>query len=379
MKIGIITFHRANNYGAVIQAYALMKACSKKADTKIIDYYDTYVNSEYNVIRPIRKEAIAKSIIKTLSDCLSIKKRILRKKAFNSFREQYLRLTPKIISENELKKQSTNFDYIITGSDQVWSPAITNGVSDIYFLKFVDKKVKKVSYAPSVGNVEQLRPYIEEVKKLLKDYAAISVRESDAKQEISRAMNKNIKQVVDPTLLLNREDWESLISSNTSSNDYIFAYSVSYSPECTKITNYLSKKEKIDVVHAEQFKHLYKNVSRTIYTGGPLVFLESIKNAKYVVTSSFHATVFSIIFHKKLIVIPHRKTGIRVIDLLKRCGLDDRCYCSLNEFIERGNYAQVPNWKDADLKLDSLRKDSINWLNRTIFVDKTREKTDKRF
>ena len=367
-KIGIITFHRANNYGAVLQAYALMLACREFGDAVIIDYDDTYINSEYNTIRPLRKKQFIKSLIKTAMDCFCFRKRSKRRKAFDNFRNKYLATTKRIDDMNSLKIEAKEFDYVITGSDQVWSPVITDGISDIYFMSFASGNTKKISYAPSVGNAKQLKPFEEKVKELLSDYVAISVRESDAQEYISNLLKKDVEQVVDPVLLIEKETWKELLKDNDKKTDekYIFAYSVSYSPECTKIANHLSTKEGMPIIHAEQIKKTYRNTLRTIVTEGPIGFINAIKNAEYVVTSSFHATVFSIIFHKKLIVIPHRKTGIRVVNLLSRCGIADRVYYTLEEFIERNNYANSPAWTLVDKRIDAMRKQSKIWLKSSL-------------
>ena len=173
--------------------------------------------------------------------------------------------------------------------------------------------------------------------------------------------------VVDPTLLLDKEIWEEAISDLKSEVDekYIFAYVIAPNKEYLKIVNDLSKKTGLKVVHCGLTNPGYNNVKESFYTEDPLTFIKLIKNAEYVVTTSFHATVFSIIFNKKFFIIPHKKTGTRVTSLLEKLNIKDRIFYSLDEF-EKINYDDVSDWKVINKALENEREKSINWLKDAI-------------
>lgn len=364
-KIGIVTFHRAYNYGAMLQAYALLKKCSEKNNTEIIDYYNYEVYSEYNTIRPLRKN-IVKSSIKIFLDLINIKKRKQREKSFVKFLNQKIKLSKKYKTEEELKTKELDYDVLITGSDQVWSPVIVGELSDIYTLNFGKEKCKRISYAASIGDINQVNKYKNDFIKKLSNIDDISVREENAKEKLENILDKNIKTVLDPTLLLTKKEWDSELKELPIPKEkYILAYTVSMNKEYMKIVNYLSKKTGLKVIHFGELKYIYKNVLKSCYTDGPLEFINYIKNAEYVVATSFHATVFSIIFNKNFFTVPHRKTGSRVTNLLNKLNIENRLFYSLKEF-KNAELNVNTDWKIVQKKLDIEKEESLSWLNNVI-------------
>ena len=136
--------------------------------------------------------------------------------------------------------------------------------------------------------------------------------------------------------------------------------------EYVKIINDLSKKTGLKVITFEKRKkNNYNNILRCAYTDGPEEFVRLIKNAQYVVTTSFHATVFSIIFHKKLFVVPHNTTGSRMLDLLNKLGLKDRAFYTLEEF-QKSNYDTEIDYKKVEEILELERNKSLDFLKRAL-------------
>ncbi len=360
-KIGILTFHRAENYGAVLQAYALNKKLNcGNFECEIIDYRDSNIEKPYKFFFFSGKNAkiIIKDFIKGIVFFLY---NIIRKKKFRRFYKK-MRLSKNIKNIEELPK----YDIYITGSDQVWNNDIVGSLSDIYTLNFNAQNAKKISYAASMG-----KSYIEEDKK--KEYKEkisqidyISVREYEAKVALRKIISKDIEVVLDPTLLMKKEDWENEIVHIRRENcKYILAYHISPEVEFFKIVNKLSEITGLKVIHFGKTNKGFKNVLKKATTSGPLEFVNLIKNAEYVIGTSFHAMVFSIIFNKKFWIIPHKKTSSRVINLLEKFDISERAVNSLEEF-EKLDYDKEIDYEKVNKKLEEERKKSIDWLNNAI-------------
>lgn len=365
-KIAILTFHNAHNYGAMLQAYALQKKCEEYGKCEILDYENKKISNQYKIIRIVGKNPI--NIIKrAVLDIKNYKKRKLRAEKFNNFMNGYMNLSLKRFKKEEnLKKENIKYDILITGSDQVWNPQIVGGLSEIYTLNFGENEIKRISYAASVGDVNVISDNKEEFLKKLSNLNYISVRENDAKDELQKIINKDIEVVLDPTLLMSREEWNSeIISINKCNQKYIVAYVVEPDTEYIKIVNELSRKTNLPVVYFEAKNSGYTNVLKSEYTAGPLEFVNYIKNAEYVVTTSFHATVFSIIFNKKFFIIPHKKTGARVTTLLKKLGIDGRIFSNYDEF-KTIDYDFETDWSIIEKNLKNEQDASIKWLKNAI-------------
>lgn len=364
-KIATVTFHRAHNYGAVLQAYALEKNINKKYNAEILDYYDEKIFDQYKTIRFSGKNffVFAKRLVK---DILNF--RIINQKRYNNFNlfiKSSLKLSNKYTYKNIKGLAKDNYNVLITGSDQVWNPDIVGELSDIYTLNFGDAKIKRISYAASIGNSRIEEKYKEEYKKKISKIDYISVREEDGKKALEEIIDKPIEVVLDPTLLLTQEEWDKEIQECTNEKEkYILAYVVEENEEYRKIVNYLSEKTGLKIIHFEK-RNKYKNILRSAYTDGPLEFVNLIKNAEYVIATSFHATVFSIIFHKKFFIVPHKKTGSRVTNLLEKLGIKNRTAYTLEDF-EKIDYNFETDWNPVEEKLEQERKKSITWLDKAI-------------
>lgn len=368
MKIGIITFHGAYNYGAVLQCYALQKKVKKineKNDVEIINYVNENVMSGYRFFPKNTKniKTYIKGIVKYILYGRKIRKRFFN---FNNFMKSKYVLSREKYDDTNLNNIVKEYEVLITGSDQVWNPTIVGCLSDAYSLNFGEYEIKRISYAASIGDSSQVNKNKNIFRDKLKKLNSISVREEDAKKELEKIIqDKNINVVLDPTLLLNREEWnEEIKECSECKEKYILAYVVEPDQEYKKIVNYLSEKTRLKVIHFEK-RNKYNNVLRSAYTDGPLDFINLIKNAEYVVATSFHATVFSIIFNKKFFIVPHKKTGSRVTNILDKLQIQDRIYYSLDEF-KNINYDFNTNWEKVNKRLEEERKKSIDWLKNAI-------------
>lgn len=367
-KIGIVTFHNTDNYGAELQAYALQEKVKEivPAEVKIIDYRNKYLEKNYKLFS-IKGENLKLKIRSLIGNIIYLKNNICRRKSFYKYRKENFDLTSKYKSEKKIKEDYPKFDIYITGSDQVWNPNIVGDLSDVYTLNFGSNNIKRISYAASIGLNSINDTYRKVYSDKLKCLDKISVREKNAKDMLSQIINKNIEVVVDPTLLLTKNEWNTKIGrlDNRLENEkYILAYVVAPDKEYTKIVNQLSKKTGLKIIHFGK-KDIYENIQKSAYTEGPLEFINYIKNAEYVVATSFHATVFSIIFNKKFFIVPHRNTSSRVTDLLEKLDLNNRVFYSSDEF-EKIDYDIEIDWQEIEKLLDVERKKSINWLKEAI-------------
>lgn len=365
-KIGITTFYKAHNYGAMLQTFALYKKINKKNNVEILNYYDKKIYNQYRVIRFSGDNAIKffRSLVKDIIT-LNIKK-IKRYNNFERFIKNKLNLSKKFSSEKKLKGEKLDYNILITGSDQVWNMQITKGLSDIYTLNLGNKNIKRISYAASVGDSSLIAKNRGQYKNKIENIDFISVRETDAKNELNKLIKKDIEVVLDPTLLLEKSEWNNEIENIKNINQrYILAYVVEPDEEYIKIVNDLVEKTGLKVLHFGLNNPGYKNVLKSAYIEGPLEFVNYIKNAEYVVSTSFHATVFSVIFNKKFFIVPHRKTGSRVTDLLKKLEIKNRVYYSLDEF-KSIDYDLKTDWENVERILNEEREKSINWLENAI-------------
>ncbi len=365
-KIGIITFHKAHNYGAVLQAFALSTILSKSYNVVIINYYNPKVYDSYKIIRPIQKNII-KSLKNTISDIMFLNRNTKRYNNFENFVNKNLKLTKECYNIEEITQLSKKYDTIITGSDQVWSYTIVNELSDIYTLNFHNNNIKKISYAASVGDINYIINHQQEYKEKISQLDYISVREESTQEELSKIINKPIITTLDPTLLLTQQEWNNKLKklNNNIKEKYIIAYVVIPDNEYIKIANYLSEKTGLKIIYFDKRNKGYNNTLKSSYTEGPLEFINYIKNAEYVVTTSFHATVFSIIFNKNFFVVPPKKIGNRITDLLNKLNITNRVYYTLEDF-QKIDYNLTTNWNQVNKKLEEARQKSIDWLINSI-------------
>lgn len=305
MKIGILTFHYAHNYGAVLQTYALKKYLENQGcEVRILNYQNETIARSYKIKLPykyhlsdILHPRLFPSIIKSLLD---------RSYSKNHWERQH-KLFEKFISgmllEGDVHKftksdlEMADVDLIIAGSDQIWNEYLTGKMDPVYFIDF-NTCAKKMFYGVSNGRNKvpdaQKEYYSETISKA--DY--VSTREQGLGKSIGELIEQKVSHVVDPTLLLNKEDYEELAESIDVSEDYIFAYFIVEDEMLMDIAEYIARalKCKLIELHYYKLRSLKGHFQRADM--GPKEFLKYIKNAKFVVTNSFHGTVFSVLYEK---------------------------------------------------------------------------------
>ncbi len=315
MKVGIITFHFAHNYGAMLQAHALMQAINQLGhDAKIIDYIPNKLEKEYSM-NPFNNKDSIKSFIKSI---LKMPIRIKQYKLFEDFLKNEMNLTSKVSQYNELNKLSQEFDAIIVGSDQVWNDGIT-GEIEVYFLNFCEKNTKKISYAASLGTSEASKYIKNCIHKFLPEFDLVTVRENIGRDIILQEINdKSIYQVMDPVFLMDIDYWKDKAQQVTvKRNPYILYYSLQKNPKLEMLTEKAADEYGVEILSIHPLTTRQKINAKQLNNVGPLEFLDLIRNAELVCTNSFHAVAFSIIFKKRLLHIAHSKLNSRVEGLLE--------------------------------------------------------------
>lgn len=368
MKIGILTFIGVENCGALLQAYALSNKLTELGnEAEIINLIS---NNEYNrkKFSAIKNKAF---LARRLYYLLYLKSIKIRKEKFNDFRNSYLSIVPKEkkIYENELERNCKKYDCLVCGSDQIWSqdPKLYDR-SDAYFINF-PYKGKKISYAASFGdNLEYVEKNKKHIIPYLKEFNNISVREKEAKIFLEKNKIK-CEITVDPTILISKKEWEKIAIVPKEKENYILYFSVNSRKYSINIAKKLSKQTGLKVIELNPHPKSWNSGFKKKYGTGPREFLGYILNAKYIVTNSFHGTVFSILFNKPFIAAFDEKDGKiikenRKYTLLDELGLQDCIITeSKKEYLQKINNI---NWGKVNKDLEKLKNDSINYLKKNI-------------
>lgn len=369
MKIALIVFRIGPSHGSILQTYALYQTLQRMGhEVTILDRQRHF--SVYRMLRSVLGR-IKGSILKTYNGPI-----FYFKEYPDTTMKELCHFVQKELSSNTItfnKKSKLDaivqqgYDCYIVGSDQTWRPKYVEDIK-YYFLDFLspDSLVKRIAYAPSFGTDEweYSLKLTEECKTLLSRFSAISVREDDGVALCKKYFNAQATHVLDPTLLLSREEYISLIEKTYTESNQILAFSILDKSElATKI---------IQKVSAELDVKLYQiNASHNCTASGwiePSIdkWLGGIYNSKFVVTDSFHATVFAIIFNKPFITIINSARGSsRIKSLLSMFGLENRMVNSLDQISDHLLFSPI-DWKTIN-QIIAVEKDrSINWLKEVL-------------
>ena len=356
-RVGIVTFHRADNYGAVLQNYALQKALGDWCNVETVNYKCDFLEKPY-LIPPFSEAPsnLVKKILNHTRYLFNVKRFWRLRDGFERFRKNYLKVSREY-NQHDLIRNSNDFDVYITGSDQVWNDKITN--ADIVYSLGFETKAKKVSYAASAGSIQMInRQTLNNISQL--DY--ISVREKDLQEYLVGAVKKSVSLVVDPVFLLSKENWENLLPKTKAKDKFIFTYSVSeMTDDVVKVAKHIARQNNTKIYHMD---HSLKYGARGIckYGASPLEFITYIRDAEMIIASSFHAVAFSIIFGKKFIVVPTKKTASRIESLLQIVGVEENMFVSYEEYINSNKDVKLPDIR----KLDNQITKSFDFLKNTI-------------
>lgn len=320
MKVGILTFHRAVNYGAIFQAFALQKFMSRYCECEIVDYRCRHIEAVYQPIGINRSNLIRS----TVSTILKYRTRKLKMNTFNNFLHENVKLSSKSYSKSELANAANCYDAFITGSDQVWNDSCA-GFDKSFFLDFISDKGKKHSYAASFGFGEIPKQLKDEYRRLLTDYSNISTREESGAKIIKDLLKRDVLVHIDPTFLLTKTEWSKYAKPVDRNKKYILLYTVLKPSRIFELATSLSEATGCEIIYINDSPT--KQLDATYMRGAsPEEFLGLFSGAEYVITNSFHGTAFSIIFGKKFLA-EINSGGIvnhRVMNILRTLNLEER-------------------------------------------------------
>lgn len=361
MKIKTITCHEVYNHGASLQVYALQTYLEDLGhDVEIIDYKPPYLCRHYNlwlVGNPFWYKYIILRIIYVL---LKLPKRLIslkRKRAFDKFTKEYLKITShRYQSNEELKADCPKADVFIAGSDQIWNCLFPNGKDPAFYLDFVSKEKVKASYAASFAGSTLDQEYHDMVKERVNYLDYVSVRESSGLDILKKiGINKGY-QVLDPVFLLDKTYWDHL-ATEFYSEDYLFVYDFEGSEQIKNICLRIAKERKLKIY---SINCTSSYVDKKFIYSGPEIFLSLIKHSKYVVSNSFHGTAFALLFEKEFVVI-ERSEGInaRMIDLLNNLAIPERILVSYKPL-------DIINYSLVNTQLRKLKENSKYYIDSVL-------------
>lgn len=382
--IGLCICYYNNNYGSMLQAYATVQEMKKRGLAYEIISYKKDINILYlikNIGRFFNKYWLQEKGL-VLQKKISRKKypeynknALIREKKFIEFQKNNFSKNIRICDGYaDLKKAAEDYNIVIVGSDQMWSPS--GLATNFYNLMFVPDKIRKVSYASSFGVSEIPFYQKKRTTKFLKRINFLSVREKSAVKIVKELTNRKAQLVVDPTMLLEASEWDDFSGKDKIIDEkYIFAYFLGSNLEHRKKVEELSKQKHLKII---TLKHLDEYVLNdenfgdiALYDIGPKEFINLIKNAEYICTDSFHGTVFSILFHKQFLTF-FRYTddssiskNSRITSLLSSLEITSRNFNFKTQDIIQCMDNEI-KYKDVDEKLSQLISQSKLFLDEAL-------------
>lgn len=367
-KVGIITFHNSYNCGSMLESYAMQTAIEKIGKSaEIINFSNLGQRELYS---EMYKNNSFKNIIKNIIIFPHRGRIKYNNSKYEEFKNKYFKLTKDYDNINELDDSS--YSTVVSGSDQIWNVTIADA-DDAYFLPWV-KKAKKVAYAPSFGskNILKYSNNPDKYKKYILNYDAVSIRENNGKKWLKDLCNIDVDVLLDPTLLLEKKDYECLEASDFEfHDDYIFFYSPGFDRKICKFVKQIADKYNLKVITWSAKQYYTKMIKSFGFElskyENPSMYLSLIKNSKLIMTTSYHGTIFSTIYKKNFIVI---KNG-------GMYGDDDRVKTLLNQlcmesrlipynFDDNFNYMENVDYTNYDNKIKLLREKSLNFLEENV-------------
>ena len=359
MKVGILTYHRAENYGALLQAYALSSFLKKQGfEVGFVDYWPNYHEDYFRIFPRIRfkKGGFASKLICLYQTMVWGAIRYKRKQVMKSFMINYLGLPDKAKYSND-KDVCKEFDIVVYGSDQIWRQQNLPGKRGLDYWYFGSSNIeaRKISYAGSMGPSCLSEEEKKSITKMLSNFEAISVRETSLR-DFFDTLGLKTSVVVDPVFLLNKDEWLQLAQKYDNHhkvyNSYILFYNLLNTVESEHFVEELSRMYSLPIIEITKkygIKYLGK---RYFHTVSVIDFLSLIYNSDYVVSNSFHGVALSVIFEKQFYSVGMGNKSGRVESLLSTLNIGDR-YCK---------NGIIPKEK---IDYDSVNKIIVQYSNRS--------------
>ncbi len=377
MRIGLLTFHFSDNYGAALQAYALRRWFVEQGhEVHFIDYRPAHVEHGGRLslpTSPARVKANLKVVYLGISAFVNRhfgNRDQMRK--FIRFRQRFLCVSDNIArAENtDILTAAKKFDLIVAGSDQIWAPSQHYGFDRNYFLAFASEfSARKISYAASFGRDTVSYDEAKQLPALLANFDAISVREISGGGLVQQAIGRAPALVPDPTML--HTDYTDFIADSELFGlaDYVFCYALRSPDNIRQTADQVASHFTIKVKSPHNPHRRWIEIGETVHPD-PAEWVGLLKSARFVVTNSFHGTVFSLLFHKPFIVAgltgSKASANARALNLLRAVGLEDRFTTAYTSSQVNALLARDINWDLVDRKLAELRQSGTQFLHDQI-------------
>ncbi|MGN0417950.1 polysaccharide pyruvyl transferase family protein [Anaerostipes faecalis] len=361
-KVAIITFHRAMNCGAMLQAFALQNILSRKYDSYILDYRCKEIEYVYGYRKSIKKRVkmLAKLALRTQSTIQEIK----RSRSFKKFAKEYLRVS-ECYTDRTVNRANKLFDAFIAGSDQIWNPKWSNKDWN-YYLTFADPN-KKYSYSASFGGASISQDNKDEIKNNLLSFRSILVREHSAVdiiQNLGIAIN-NISVTCDPVFLISKKEWIEKFQLCEKKDGYILLYFATTQTNSVEVVKRIVKRTGKKVIYFNSFDVKSIDASfENLIVAGPVEFVSLIMNADLVITTSFHAMAFSLIFNTPFLYelnTNKENNNSRLENLASIFSVEHREITSC----DRVDYKDI-DWNRVNFTLEKYKEDSMVTLFQSL-------------
>lgn len=368
INVGVLTFHSADNYGSILQAFALQRFLELKYGvlSELIDYRPAGQEQLYKLFAPIKS---ARNIVGNILKLPIYLKHKKRAETFENFRGRVRKSSKYYTDLKDFDNIAEQYKLIIVGSDQVWNPHCVD-FSPVYMLDDIQVPIK-ASYAPSLD--EKFVADKDWYLKCVQDFDYISVREVSSQKFLQTESNqrfgvnsKPITVTIDPTLLLNRAEYEKIASPPLIEGDYIFAYSVYNDPEYLNWLQQIASVSDLIIVTMITGNNSYKLLKNKAIIlpedQSPNAFLSGIQHAKYVVTNSFHGTAFSIIFKKNFYYFGDYQKDERIKTIIDNFSLQQCCV----QDAKKEYFMMETQYEDYEGNLKRVRKTSEKYLKEVV-------------
>lgn len=366
-KVEVITLHRTVNYGSVLQAYATQYVLEKLGyQVEFIDYYPERLHM-LGMLKRIKNksERLSKSLfLRTIARMLILPSYIKRFAVFKRFVKKKLKMTDiTYLTEEQIEKNMPFADVYCTGSDQVWNVGWNEKFDSPFYLRFVPKDKKRIAYSASFGKAKLEDWEKNDTKVCLEKYDFIAMREKSGVEIVNNLGIKNAVQVLDPTLLLTKEEWTSLISDRYANRKYILMYNINHNRKLHEYAKKLSKLKNLPLIYISYNFHDGFNYGHLKCNIKVEDFLSLIAHAKYVLTDSFHCTAYSINFNKDLLVAYPEKFSTRLVSIVELTGLTNRV---IDDYEDLSICERKIDFQYASKILEEEREKSIRYLKMAL-------------
>lgn len=376
-KSATITWFR-NNYGSSMQAFSLQTAITALGiENELINYQPSTIEKmKFFLTSPARIVTLKAKISnqKISKKFVSKTDEQVKKDRYEDFYNKYLKTTQKFSSQKELKKISDTYDFYFCGSDQIWNPAY---FKKCQFLEFVNKNNVKIAYAPSIGTAVLSKREKNKMVCLIKQFQSVSTREKVSAELLQPYINQKIEVVCDPVYLLQKEKWEKIfdLKDGNRKSKYILCYFLGNSHKYWSIAKKLVEATGYEIKIVPNSLQDYEIGYEIEKSVGPIEWISLMYNAELILTDSFHATSFSLIFNKNFYTLKRfadnskKSQNSRIYHILSLCNLQSRVLDNFNEQVVNQYHITNNKWEKVNTKLNIYRCDSLAWLKNSIGVE----------